>query len=63
MSKEARVIIEVEENFDKTVDDDLFDDQYPVDDLGEFAEFVWEKRLEELGLDGGLLNIDCYKID
>lgn len=63
MTKTASVYIEVEEHFDDDVDDDAFAEYDEVDNIGEFAELVWQKRLEELGFDGRVENIDCYKVD
>jgi hypothetical protein len=63
MSKRARVVIELEEHFDDSVDDDTFDEYDDVDDIGDFAELVWEKRLEDIDMDSRIMNLDCYRVD
>lgn len=63
MSKRARVVIELKENFADEIDDDTFEDYDEVDDTGDFAELVWQRRLEDMDLDGRIMNIDCYRID
>jgi len=63
MTKKASVYIELEEVFEDEVDDETFADYDGVDNLREFAELVWAKRLEGFGFDGQVQNIDCYKVD
>ena len=63
MPQRARVVIEVEENFADDVDDETFKEYDGVDDIGDFAELVWRKRLEEMDMDGRITNLDCYTID
>lgn len=63
MPKKARVVIEVEENFADDVDEGAFEDYDEIDDVGDFAEFVWQKRLEGFDMDGRILNLDCYTVD
>lgn len=63
MAKKARVIIELEENFADEVEDDAFEDYDEIDNIGDFAELVWQKRLEGIEMDSRIMNIDCYKID
>lgn len=63
MAKKARVIIELEENFADEVGDDTFEDYDEIDNIGDFAELVWQKRLEDIDMDSRIMNIDCHKID
>jgi len=63
MTKTASVYIELEEEFDDQVHEDTFEDYDEVDSISDFAEHVWERRLEELGFDGRVQNVDCYKVD
>lgn len=65
MAKKARVVIELEENFDDDIDDEtLADMDYDeFDDIRGFAEYVWEKRMEALGREDDVTAINVYKID
>lgn len=63
MTKTASVYIELEEVFDDQVDEDTFEDRDDIDDISDFAEHVWQTRLEGLGFDGRVQNIDCYKVE
>lgn len=63
MTKRARVMIELEENFADEVDDDTFEGYDDVDDIGDFAEHVWQKRLEAIDMDGQIMSLKCYKVD
>jgi hypothetical protein len=63
MSKKARVVIKVEENFADEVQNDTFDKYDEVDTIGDFAENVWRKRLEKMDLDDRILDIDGDRVD
>ena len=56
-------MIELEEHFADEVDEEAFEEHEDVDNIGDFAELVWQKRLEELDTDGRIMKLDCYKVD
>lgn len=65
MTQEARVVIELDEFLDDDLDDvtiaGMGYDEF--DDRSEFAEFVWETRMKEMGFGDRLRNVKVYKID
>lgn len=63
MPQRARVVIELEEIFSDDVDDETFAEYDGVDNIGDFAELVWRQRLEQVDMDGRIMNLDCYMVE
>ena len=57
------MVIELGEIFDDEVDEDTFEDYEEIDDIGDFAQMVWQERLEKMDFEGRIMNLNCYKVD